>query len=126
MKNYCCECDAPNGECSHAGARYLDPIVYQHGSQGGWLVPENERSRFDHAPYSREQAPPKPRPLEALIETIRPLCGLDATLRKMLENAYAKQPLDVSFIVSALVRSCESPTPPSNPAGVLVNRLREV
>lgn len=120
----CLVCDAADGECSHTGARYLDPIEYVREGEG-WSVPAGERERFERAPYDTDRTAQKPRSLDALKAMMRPYLVLDEALSALLEERYEETPLRVSLLVTEMVRGLEAGSGVYNPGGLLYRNLKQ-
>ena len=103
---------------------YLEPIEYIR-AEGGWIVPDHERERWDAAPLR-----PQPRArdletrsLEACIDELEGAFYMDALLQARLSNVYELAPARVSSLTTWIL---ERASGLRNPAGVLWKRLGEL
>jgi hypothetical protein len=106
--------------------RYLEEITYER-VPGGWRVPELERDRWDNPP---RHAPPRapgqqPRPVQQLVVELEAWLDVDDRIEKQLRAVYELEPLRVTRAAAAVCAGAESGRLTS-PAGLLVNRLREI
>ena len=107
-----------------SGLMLLDPIEYLPAPEGGWIVPDDERERWDNPPHSGSSAP-KPRSLLAIIASLSRLFYLDERSETLLCEKYELNDLAVSYMTAEVERSCEQGAL-RNPAGLLAKRLREI
>ena len=124
--SYCVVCDAPPGECSHTGPRYLPDMVYEPAATG-WRVPERERERYEHPVKATRLSPPtsEAQPLPVLVAALEREIGLDLALEHRLEDAYDRDALKVSRLVASVIRAVAAGRL-ENPGGLLWKRLGEV
>lgn len=124
--SFCVECDAPEGGCSHSGARYHDSwFEYKTGPGTIDTAFKDWFARNDHGFDGQEKSGPKPRSLVMIVAELEPWVFLNDGLRERLEEAYALNPVQVSLMSAELRRSLEGGKIMS-PGGTLVNRLKGI
>jgi hypothetical protein len=109
----------------------LEPIAYEpifndEGRRVGWNAPAHERERFDNPPYSTERPAPKPRDLAALRAVLDPWVFFSHHLESLLETKYADDPLQVSLLVTDLIRQAENGRVSGELGGLLAHKLSQV
>ena len=106
------------------GLMLLEPIEYISSSGGGFAVPDEERARFDKAPYSASRAP-RARPLRDIIATIGRLGYVDQRAEEAFEAAYEMNAAAVSFMAHD-VESLFSHGKCSNPVGLMLKKMKGI
>jgi len=114
------------------GVHYLDPIqyepAYKFGKFVGWKVPDRERERWDNPPKVAAPAakpPEKPRPVQQLIVELEAWLDLTPSLERQLRAVYDLDPMRTSRTAATVVQGAQAHRL-TNPAGLLVLRLREI
>jgi len=116
--SHCVACDAHPGQCSHTGARYLHPIVYEPVA-GGYRVPEHERARWDTpAPVDRTPVDEETLSLETLLDLLDPHLPSPQLVAR-LTVAYQLDAARVSRLTSRLIEQADE----RGPCGLLFTRL---
>lgn len=124
--SFCVECDAPEGECPHNGARYhLSWFEYQTAPGSGKIKPEYEEwfHRNDHG-FDSKKPLPEAKPLAHLLAALEAWVDLTPSLERQLNEAYKLEPLKVTKITEVVVKAGEDGF--RSPGGILVNRLKEI
>ena len=132
--SYCCECDAPLGECEHTGRRYLAPIKYEliGGStprDWRWKAPDHERWRLDNPQSSWPQAAPQRAeadipPVPHLVVKLDGWVEMDDELEGMVRAAYERDPRQTFRLIATTCEKAER-RELRNPRGWLVASLRK-
>jgi hypothetical protein len=125
--SYCTVCDAEAGQCQHGAARYLDPIECEAVESGGWIVPENERARWEASPLRPEpqRVDEETKSLEVVVSELEALLFLDSPLEAKLRQVYELHPVRVSRLTTWMLEHAAGGSI-RNPAGVLWKRLVEL
>ncbi len=129
----CVTCDAPPGQCTHNAHRYHDrPVILhpkiQNGKKIGYTVDDADRERWDK-PLLKVTPPikptEKPKPVEHLIAELEAWIDFTPNLEMRFRSVYAADPLRVTRATHSIVTGAET-NQLTNPAGVLVTRLRDI
>jgi len=130
----CIHCDAEPGQCHHTGHRYhdqpinLQPLHDKNGNATGWIVPPEEKPRWN-APVHKATPPVKPaeqpRPISELITELEAILDVTFALEENIRNTYDHAPLRTTRAVAHIIAATENHRL-TNPAGLLITRLREI